>query len=170
MHVIGSSSAVEAWDKLGKALLAGKAAHLPNEIEECLRIAAFKPRFGIDIDGTVLPKESGEEARRVSYTKGCYTGQEVVARQHFLGEPRRMLRSASWRGGPVVSGTHLLRSDGTRVGRLTSCSYAEEVGRCVGIAMIDGPAKLELELLLVAQDLDDEPVTLTIGAPKYLKA
>lgn len=133
-----------------------------------LRIAAGKAQFGIDIDGTTLPKESGDEPRRVSYTKGCYTGQEVVARQHFLGEPRRVLRKASWRGGMVAVGSSLSRADGTRVGRLTSCALADDVGRCVGLAVIEGAAKVELDLVVTAHDIDDEPVTLVIAPPQIV--
>ncbi len=52
------------------------------------RVDAGVPRYGIDIHAGVLPAESSLEAEAVSYTKGCYCGQEVVARQHFLGKPR----------------------------------------------------------------------------------
>lgn len=55
------------------------------------RISAGMPRFGIEIQSADLPAETGLLARSVSFTKGCYCGQEVVARQHYRGKPRRVL-------------------------------------------------------------------------------
>ncbi|MSR73995.1 MAG: hypothetical protein EXS14_00775 [Planctomycetes bacterium] len=78
------------------------------------RVDAGMPRYGIDIDSGVLPAESGLEARTVSYTKGCYCGQEVVAKQHWLGKPRNRLvfvRSKT----ELCIGTMQLPNDGTLI-------------------------------------------------------
>ena len=53
------------------------------------------PRFGAEIDATVLPAETGLVERAVSFTKGCYVGQEPVARLHYRGHPNRHLRTSS---------------------------------------------------------------------------
>jgi len=55
------------------------------------RIEAGRPLFGIDFDGTVLPAETGQLARAVSFTKGCYLGQEIVARMHARGQIARLI-------------------------------------------------------------------------------
>jgi folate-binding protein YgfZ len=60
---------------------------------EIARIEAGIPRFGVDMDETNLPQECGIEARAVSYTKGCYIGQEVINRIHSIGHVNRELCS-----------------------------------------------------------------------------
>jgi aminomethyltransferase len=55
------------------------------------RIEAGRPLFGIDFDDTVLPAETGQLARAVSFTKGCYLGQEIVARMHARGQIARLI-------------------------------------------------------------------------------
>ena len=56
------------------------------------RIAAGMPRWGAEIDGRVLPAEAGLDETHVSFTKGCYPGQEPIARQHYRGKVNRRLR------------------------------------------------------------------------------
>ncbi len=67
-----------------------------NEIDEdeleVLRIRAGTPRFGREIDDRVLPAEAGLEERAVDFEKGCYPGQEPIARQHYRGRVNRTLR------------------------------------------------------------------------------
>src|SRR5439155_10944971 len=59
---------------------------------EPLRIEAATPRFGREIDDRVLPAEAGLDERAVSFSKGCYPGQEPIARQHYRGKVNRRLR------------------------------------------------------------------------------
>jgi folate-binding protein YgfZ len=59
---------------------------------ECLRIESGRPRLGIDIGSETIPEEAGLNERAVSFTKGCYVGQETVARLHYKGKPNRHLR------------------------------------------------------------------------------
>src|SRR3954449_10750007 len=59
---------------------------------EPLRIAAATPRYGREIDDRVLPAEAGLEERAISFSKGCYPGQEPIARQHYRGKVNRRLR------------------------------------------------------------------------------
>jgi tRNA-modifying protein YgfZ len=59
---------------------------------ECRRIEAGRPRHGLDTDGDTIPQEAGLNERAVSFTKGCYVGQETVARLHYKGRPNRHLR------------------------------------------------------------------------------
>jgi folate-binding protein YgfZ len=59
---------------------------------ECLRIEAGRPRLGIDFGSETIPQEAGLNERGVSFTKGCYVGQETVARLHYKGKPNRHLR------------------------------------------------------------------------------
>lgn len=63
-----------------------------EDAAECLRIEAGRPRHGVDMDADTMPEEAGITERAVSFTKGCYVGQETVARLHYRGRPNRHLR------------------------------------------------------------------------------
>jgi folate-binding protein YgfZ len=65
---------------------------------ECLRIEAGRPRYGVELDETVIPQEAGLNERAVSFSKGCYQGQETVARLHYRGKPNRHLRGLQLSG------------------------------------------------------------------------
>ena len=75
-----------------------------------------RPRYGVDLDDTVIPQEAGLNERAVSFTKGCYVGQETVARLHYRGKPNRHLRGLRL-SAPVPAGTPLRLGD-REVGRL----------------------------------------------------
>ena len=62
------------------------------EAAECVRIESGRPRHGLDFDAETIPQEAGLNERAVSFTKGCYVGQETVARLHYKGKPNRHLR------------------------------------------------------------------------------
>jgi folate-binding protein YgfZ len=63
-----------------------------EEAAECLRIEAGRPRLGLDMGSETIPEEAGLNERAVSFEKGCYVGQETVARLHYRGKPNRHLR------------------------------------------------------------------------------
>src|SRR4051794_27833367 len=68
------------------------ALGLPEVDAEVLRVETGRPRYGIDLDDSVIPQEAGLNERAVSFTKGCYVGQETVARLYYKGKPNRHLR------------------------------------------------------------------------------
>ncbi len=76
-------------DVIGHDLPASDASEADAE---CVRIEAGIPRFGLDMDGDTIPQEAGINERAVSFTKGCYVGQETVARLFYKGKPNRHLR------------------------------------------------------------------------------
>ena len=82
---------------------------------ELLRIRAGTPRFGHEIDDRVLPAEAGLEERAVDFEKGCYPGQEPIARQHYRGRVNRTLR--------------VLEIDGERAARVRRRAPARGQGR-----------------------------------------
>jgi tRNA-modifying protein YgfZ len=63
-----------------------------EQAAECLRIESGRPRLGLDMDGETMPQEAGINERAVDFEKGCYVGQETVARLHWKGKPNRHLR------------------------------------------------------------------------------
>ena len=85
VDVIGQASASAVSEALGVEPVSAEAA-------ECLRIEAGRPRHGIDMNEDTIPEEAGLNDRAVSFTKGCYVGQETVARLHYKGKPNRRLR------------------------------------------------------------------------------
>src|SRR4029450_10207711 len=80
---------------------------VPEEAAECVRIEAGRPRLGYDMDGDTIPQEAGVNERAVSFTKGCYVGQETVARLHYKGKPNRHLRGLRL-SAPAERGTDIL--------------------------------------------------------------
>lgn len=109
-------------DKLLAAVKAQGGRACGWEAFEAARVLAGIPRFGQDMDETNLPPEAGLETRAVSYTKGCYIGQEVIARIRTYGQVAKSLRRLELTGlGDALParGTKLLR-EGKEVGYLTS--------------------------------------------------
>jgi folate-binding protein YgfZ len=70
------------------------------------RVETGRPRYGVDLDDSVIPQEAGLNARAVSFDKGCYVGQETVARLYFRGKPNRHLRGLKLTG-PAAHGDPL---------------------------------------------------------------
>ena len=90
-----------------------------EETLEPLRIEAATPRYGREIDDRVLPAEAGLDDRAVSFTKGCYPGQEPIARQRYRGKVNRRLRVLDVDGPPPEPETAVV-FDEREVGRVTS--------------------------------------------------
>jgi folate-binding protein YgfZ len=93
---------------------------------ECLRVERGRPRYGTDLDETVIPQEAGLNERAVSFTKGCYVGQETVARLYYRGKPNRQLRGLRL-SAPVESGEEL-GFEGRVVGRVASVAQSPSFG------------------------------------------
>jgi folate-binding protein YgfZ len=109
---------------------------------ETLRIENFWPWYGVDIDERNLPQEIGIDARAISFNKGCYLGQETVARLDALGQVQKKLAlvelrtDSSWKfSGPIE-----LMMSGKSVGTVTSASPSEAIenggGLWIGLAML----------------------------------
>jgi folate-binding protein YgfZ len=93
-------------------------ATLADEELERRRIEAGTPRFGAEIDDRILPAEAGLDERAISFSKGCFPGQEPVARQHYRGKVNRRLRVLELDGAPEPE-TAVLYGE-REVGRVTS--------------------------------------------------
>jgi aminomethyltransferase len=124
-----------------------EAEAIAEEELERLRILARTPRLGRELDDRVMPAEAGLEHRAISFTKGCYPGQEPVARLHFRGHPNRTLRLASVDEGELPQYDAELVLDGKAVGRITSAAPDRERG-IVALAYVrhEVPAGATLEL------------------------
>jgi folate-binding protein YgfZ len=97
-----------------------------EEDVERWRIESRIPRWGRELDDTILPAEAGLEETHISFTKGCYPGQEPIARQHYRGKVNRRLRVLDIDGGATAGDE--LTLNGRTVGRITSTTDGVALG------------------------------------------
>jgi tRNA-modifying protein YgfZ len=112
------------WPGAREVLDAGLTPTLTEEELELRRIESGVPRWEREIDERILPAEAGLDETHVSFSKGCYPGQEPVARLHYHGHPNRGLRVVELDEVPEHD-TPLLH-DGREVGRVTSATRRED--------------------------------------------
>jgi folate-binding protein YgfZ len=127
----------DEFDRLRDAALAHGARMAGSVAVEAARVEAGRPLWGVDMDDSTLPQEANLEAlNAISYTKGCYTGQEVVARLHFRGHVNRRVVGLRVDGSMVPArGTPLLGSEGKEVGDIRSAVMSPRFGP-IALAMI----------------------------------
>ena len=113
---------------------------------ELLRIRAGTPRYGREIDHRVLPAEAGLEARAIDFEKGCYPGQEPIARQHYRGRVNRTLRVLEVDGHEVPPYDAELTYDGKVVGRVTSAARDGDRVIALGYVRVEVPREAILRL------------------------
>ena len=114
--------AADAAGPPADALQAAGAERVSAQAAELLRIERGRPRYGVDMTDENLPGEAGIVERAVSFTKGCYVGQEPVARMFHKGRPNRHLRTLLL-SAPVEPGTAVTAA-GKEVGRVTSAAVS----------------------------------------------
>lgn len=123
------------------------AASIGEDELERLRIRARTPRLGRELDDRVMPAEAGLEERAISFTKGCYPGQEPVARLHYRGHPNRGLRLLAIEGRDLPAYDAELTLDGKVVGRVTSAARDPQHGIvALGYVRREVPLDADLDL------------------------
>jgi folate-binding protein YgfZ len=120
-------------DALRAALEAAGAIAVSEPVVETLRVERGRPRYGIDLDDSVIPQEAGLNERAVSFTKGCYVGQETVARLHYRGKPNRHLRGLTL-SAPASTGQDLRLGDRV-VGHVGSVAESPRFG-LIALALV----------------------------------
>lgn len=143
--VVNADYGVPACEVLDEPPPAGERVD-PPELER-MRILAGTPRFGRELDDRVLPAEAGLEERAISFTKGCYPGQEPVARLHYRGHPNRGLRVLAIPGADLPPPETPLAWEGKEVGRVTSAA-PDGAGGVVALAYVRREVPAGAELLL----------------------
>jgi folate-binding protein YgfZ len=107
-----------------------------NHAFTAARIEAGMPLYGVDFDEKNLPQEVGRDREAISFTKGCYLGQETVARIDALGHVNQGIAGVAFSSDEVPpAGTELTRQ-GAEVGRVTSAAYSPALRRPLALAMI----------------------------------
>ena len=119
---------------------------------EALRVAAAVPRMGFETDHRTIPQEVGWVPSAVHLDKGCYRGQETVARVHNLGRPPRRLVQLHLDGsaGRTPERDEPVRHEGREVGRLTSVAVHADLGP-VGLAVVKRAVPVDVDLLVGAE-------------------
>jgi folate-binding protein YgfZ len=146
--------------RLREALLGAGAVEVSAAAAELLRIEAGRPRFGAEMGTETMPAEAGIVERAVSFTKGCYIGQETVARLHYKGKPNRHLRGLRL-SAPAAAGAPL-RLGEKEVGRLGSAAVSPALGP-VGLAILRREAEPGTELVVGEDGVTAEVVALPFG-------
>jgi tRNA-modifying protein YgfZ len=119
-------------------LIEAGAVETSAETEETLRIEAGRPRFGVDMNTDTIPLEAGLEDRAISFTKGCYVGQEVIIRVMHRGHGRvaRRLVSLVLPDGAVPARGDTIRSGDHSVGEITSATASPKLGAALALGYV----------------------------------
>jgi tRNA-modifying protein YgfZ len=118
---------------------------VPEEVAECLRIESGRPRLGLELGDEVIPQEAGINERAVDFEKGCYMGQETVARLHYKGKPNRHLRGLRL-SEPTERGTPILLRE-KQVGTVASVCVSPVLGP-IALALVRREAEPGAEVLV----------------------
>jgi folate-binding protein YgfZ len=119
--------------RLREALLEAGAVAVGEEAADILRVERGTPRYGVDMSSETMPAEAGIVEAAVSFTKGCYIGQEPVARLHHRGRPNRHLRGLRL-SAPTAPGA-TLRQGEKEVGTVGSAAVSPAIG-AIALAIV----------------------------------
>jgi folate-binding protein YgfZ len=144
----GDAGFATDWPGAREALDAGLTPTLSEDELELRRIVSGVPRWEREIDDRILPAEAGLDETHVSFSKGCYPGQEPVARLHYRGHPNRGLRVVKLDDVPEPDAP--LLHDGREVGRVTSAARQED-GSVVALAYVRTEVPDDAPLALAAR-------------------
>ena len=115
---------------------------IDNELYETLRIESGIPKYGVDMDETTIVPELGLDGM-ISYNKGCYVGQEIIARIHFRGHVAKQLTGLLYNSSeqaetrPVGSvPLELMSIEGKNAGRVTSVTFSPKLGKTVALGFV----------------------------------
>jgi folate-binding protein YgfZ len=101
-----------------------------------LRLEAGIPWFGYDFGDSVIPHEAGLENSHISYTKGCYTGQEIVERVRSRGQVNRRRVGLRFDGAELPANGSKLLSGAAEVGHVTSAAHSFALGKSIGMGYV----------------------------------
>lgn len=126
----------ELWRELRAAVTAVGGCAIGWEAINVLRLESGRPWFGVDYDEKQIPHEAGLEDSHISYTKGCYTGQEIVERVRSRGQVNRKRVGLRFDGSDVPEAGTKLLAGGAEVGNVTSAAYSFAAGSTIGMGYL----------------------------------
>jgi folate-binding protein YgfZ len=134
--LIERSHLVEWWKVLQEAALAHGGGPMGYTALSALRLEQGVPWFGYDFDERQIPHEAGLQDSHISYTKGCYTGQEIVERVRSRGQVNRVRVLLKFAGAePPAAGTALL-AEGKEIGHVTRSAYSPALGSAIAMGYV----------------------------------
>jgi tRNA-modifying protein YgfZ len=142
------------------ALTDAGAVEVSPEAVEILRVEAGVPRFGAEMDAGTMPAEASIVDDAVSFTKGCYIGQETVARLHYKGKPNKHLRGLRLSGAATPGAA--LRLGDKEVGTLGGAVVSPAHGP-IGLAIVRREAEPGTEITVGEDGVTAEVVALPFG-------
>jgi folate-binding protein YgfZ len=147
-------------DRLLAALIEAGAVEVTPEAAEIVRVEAGVPRFGAEMDAGTMPAEAAIVEDAVSFTKGCYIGQETVARLHYKGKPNRHLRGLKLSAAAAPGAA--LRLGEKEVGTLGGAVVSPALGP-IGLAIVRREAQPGEQLTVGEDGVTAEVVALPFG-------
>src|ERR1700761_761289 len=147
-------------DRLLVALTDAGAVEVSPEAVEIVRVEAGVPRFGAEMDAATMPAEAAIVEDAISFTKGCYIGQETVARLHYKGKPNRHLRGLRLSGAAAPGAP--LKLGEKEVGTLGGAVVSPALGP-IGLAIVRREAEPGTELAVGEDGVTAEVVALPFG-------
>ena len=147
-------------DRVVGVLAEAGAVEVSPEAAEIVRVEAGVPRFGAEMDTATMPAEAGIVEEAVSFTKGCYIGQETVARLHYKGKPNRHLRGLRLSGSAAPGAA--LRLGEKQVGTLGGSVVSPALGP-IGLAIVRREAEPGTEIAVGEDGVTAEVVALPFG-------
>lgn len=139
--------AAAAFNSLWSAAVSAHATPAGVGAWDIARIEAGRPEWGVDMDDSTIPQEAIlDTLDAISYTKGCYTGQEVVARIHFRGHVNRTLRGLRFAGSLPPMKAALFDPTGKSIGEITSGVASPRLG-AIGLGMVRREAEIGTTLV-----------------------
>jgi tRNA-modifying protein YgfZ len=157
----GVAAPVPGYDLLGpseavaraKEILAARGAIVIGaDVYETARVEAGIPRFGADLTPENFPGEAGVLGRAVDFKKGCYPGQETVARMHYRGHPNRTLYKISYTSEHLAAGTPILQGE-KAVGALTSVAPLPVDGETLALCYLSRNTDLDAPIVAAGSEL-----------------
>jgi folate-binding protein YgfZ len=159
-------------EKLADGIRAAGATHVTAEAVEVTRVEAGRPEFGPDLDEHTIPLEAGIETRAISFTKGCYVGQEVIIRVLHRGQGRVARRLVGLLGtaadGPLVRGMRI-DAGNKAVGSITSAVESPRLGRPIALGYVHrDSAEPGTELQVTNEAAGSAPRMVTVVTTPFI--
>jgi folate-binding protein YgfZ len=134
--IASRESLPKLWQALVDSARANGGGPIGYDALSALRLEAGIPWFGYDFDETTIPHEAGLENSHISYTKGCYTGQEIVERVRSRGHVNRKRVGVLFSGETIPAGKTPVLAGGAEVGFVTRAAFSYALERPIGMAYV----------------------------------
>ena len=166
--VVQTGALVRLWEALFEKGRTMGVRPIGLRALDTLRIEAGIPRYGIDMDEETIPLEARLENKAISYTKGCYVGQEVVARATYRGHVNWLLSGLKSEGETVPLKGDKIFSDDREVGHVTSAILSPTLHRPIALAYLRREVSEAGTLLTLRVESQAIPVKV-VTLPFYQK-